>query len=92
MYSAFRYDVKSGNAPDNYGTPIDFDGTSKFIHIVIWDNPCYIQFSYDGVTFGDDFEIDPDDPPVELPFACRSFVIKNVTPLSIARFQVTSFW
>jgi hypothetical protein len=101
MYSAFRYQVKAGNAPDVYGATIDFteivggavqNATSKFLDITIWDNPAELAFSYDSVNFGDNFEVDHEDPPLQIPFACRAFVIRNKTPGSIARYQVTGFW
>ena len=100
MYSAYRYQVHIANAaPDVYGVAYEFadpqtgaNATTRFIDITIWDNPAHLSFSYDGVYFGDDMEIDPDHPPLQLPFAVRAFKIKNKTAGSIARWQVCGFW
>jgi len=94
MWSSFRYAVRPGNAPDAYAAPITFGAgvVTKFIDITIWDQSVYIAFSFDGVTFGDDFEVDYDDPPLQLPFACSAFVIRNKTAGLVARYQVAGFW
>jgi hypothetical protein len=104
MQSTYRYDVKSttldGLCPDNYADPpnpfssfADADGsfTSRIIEIKVRDNPALLTFSYDGVTFGKDYEADPDDPPIQWPHAVRSFMIKNKTPGNVARYQIVGF-
>lgn len=94
MQSAFRYAVRPGNAPDVYGAPITF-GTgvvSKFLDVTVWDQSVYISFSFDGVNFGDDFEVDYEDPPLQIPFACSAFLIRNKTAGLIARYQVAGFY
>jgi hypothetical protein len=94
MWSAFRYAVLTGNAPDSYGSGEVFGAgvVTKFIDITVWDQSVFISFSYDGVTFGDDFEVDYEDPPLQLPFACSAFRIRNRTAGLIARYQVAGFW
>lgn len=98
MQSFHRYDVAKGNAPDTYGTAITFidqyaiAGVSRLADITVWDNPVEISWSYDGVTFGDDYEIDSDDQPVQLPVAIRAFTIRNKTAGLVGRYQVAAFW
>lgn len=99
MQSTFRYAVNSGNAADTYaGTgTLTFlwagaAGTTRIIEIVVWDNPAYISMSYDGVVFGDDLEVDPDDPPIQLPHAMRACQIRNVNAGNVARYQIAGFW
>jgi hypothetical protein len=36
--------------------------------------------------------VDYDDPPLQLPFACSAFVIRNKTAGLTARYQVAGFW
>lgn len=98
MQSTFRYDVAAGNAPDAFAAAITFTdadgnaGVSRIIDITVWDNAALIRWSYDGVVFGDDYEVDPDDPPVQLPHAVRAFQIMNATAGNVARYQVAAFW
>lgn len=93
MYAAYNYDVVPiTTVPDAYGAAYVLDSTTRFIHITIWDQPVMMRFSYDGVAYGDEFEIDPDDPPVELPMAVSSFVIRNKTAAVVARAQIAGFW
>lgn len=99
MQSTFRYDVNAGTAGDAYvdegtmtflweGVP----GVTRIIEVVIWDNPAYIRMSYDGITFGPDIEIDPDDPPIQLPHAMRAVEVRNVNAGNNARYQIAGFW
>jgi hypothetical protein len=94
MWSSFRYAVRRGNAPDAYGAGQVFGAgvVTKILDITVWDQPVYISFSFDGITFGDDYEVDYEDPPLQIPFACSAFLIRNKTPGLTARYQVVGFW
>lgn len=98
MNSTYDYDVIKGVAPDAYGPILAFTDalgnprSSKFIEVKTWDNPCYVRWSYDGTTFGDDYEKDPDDQPLLIPHSAKAFEIMNVTATVIARYQVTAWW
>lgn len=98
MPSFSRYDVATGNAPDAYGAAITFvdqygaAGVSRLVDITIWDNAVELTLSYDAVTFGDDYEVDSDDQPVQLPQAVRAFKIRNKTAGNVGRYQVSAFW
>lgn len=100
MQSTFRYAVQAGNAGDAYAgvgtlTFTDADGNagvSRILDITVWDNAALVTMSYDGIIFGDDYEVDPDDPPVQLPHAVRAFQIMNKTAGNVARYQVAAFW
>lgn len=92
MPVAYRYEVFAGNAPDAFAAhalaalPI-----TQMLEITCWDNPCVIELSYDNVTFGGDIEIDNSDPPILLPFAMKSFKIKNKTAGLVSRYQIVGF-
>jgi len=89
MFTAFRYDVKAGNAPDAFGAAIVMDTVTKFIMIECWDNALYIQLSYDSVpTWGDTIEIDQESPPILLPLAVKQIRVQNKTAGSVSRYQV----
>ena len=90
MFTAYRYDQKTGNAPDAPGwTQEDFLFTTKFIQIECWDNPMLIQLAYDdALTWGDSIEIDQENPPLILPIAVRHVQVQNKTLTLVARYQV----
>lgn len=92
MESTYRYSVHSGYAPDAYGAAEEFGGTTRILDITIKDNPAVFTFSYDGVTFGDDYIVFSDDPPLQLPHAARAFKVRNQTAGGIAWYQVAGLW
>ena len=99
MQSTFRYDVLSGTATDTYaGTGIlnfqwqGVQGVTRIIEITAWDAPLDIRMTYDGTTWGPDIEVDQDDPPIQIPHAARAVQVKNHTPGSNSRYQITGFW
>lgn len=100
MYSAYRYSVARGNAPDPVVGPdpwlglpeIDVGGTSRFIYTTTTDNPLIMRFSYDGINFGDDIEISQDDPPELWYYSAQKAQVRNVVAGNIAVYQLTFMW
>jgi hypothetical protein len=91
MASSYDYDVIAiPNVPDLW-TPYVFAFSSSYLYITVWDKPVNIQFSYDGLVYGDTMEIDPDDPPLEIPHSCKSFMMQNETFGLTARAQAVAF-
>ena len=83
-------DVKSGDAPNSYGSAIEFDQIASRLDIFIWDYPVMFKRSLDGGPPDDEFEI-----PVgfySLDCVTHSFYIKNETSTSQARYQVIGWW
>ena len=80
-------DVKSGaDAGDAWSADIDFDRVTRLVSLECWDEAMMVLLSNDGVTFGDEFEIDPTRPLV-LPFAAFTHRVKNKAVGVIARYQ-----
>jgi len=87
------YDVFRDNAPDAYGAMLPFSDQSIYIIAQVWQQKAVIQLSYDGATYQDELEIDPDKRfgSVIRKFAGRGFRIKNKDAGSTARYQVMAF-
>jgi len=83
-------DTKSGTAPDDYGAAIQFDEVVSVIDIFIWDYPVIFKRTHDGLTYGDEFELDPGQYRFEV--STHSFNIKNKTAGLTARYQVIGWW
>jgi len=99
MNSTFRYDVFAGLAGDTFaGTGTltiqwaGVAGTTRVIQMSCWDAGLIIMMSYDGTTFGPEFEIDQDDPPIQLPHAVRAVQIRNSVVGAISRYQISGWW
>lgn len=99
MQSTFRYNVHAGNAGDTFAivgvcsfTSGGVPGVTRIVEMMTWDNPAMIMFSYDGIVYGDEIEIDHDDPPVQLPHAARSFQIRNKNTGAVSRYQIAGYW
>ncbi len=93
MFTCFRYDQKTGNAPDAPAwTQEDFTFTTKCLTIEAWDNPLLIQLAYsDALVWGDTIEIDQENPTLFLPQAVRHIQVQNKTATLISRYQVVGF-
>ncbi|MBA7571306.1 hypothetical protein ES708_13065 [subsurface metagenome] len=83
-------DVKSGNAPNEYDSVIEFDQVASRLDVFIFDNPAYIK-RY--LVAGSDFD------EIEVPAGFYSvdavtygFKIKNKTADLVARYQVIGWW
>ena len=83
-------DTKAGDAPDNWGAAILFDQIASRLDIFIWDNPAIFKRSLDGSVYDDDIEVSPGFYSIDA--VTHSFNIKNVTALSVARYQVIGWW
>jgi hypothetical protein len=100
MQSTFRYDVHAGTAGDNFtdtgtltfmwqGVP----GVTRIIEMSVWDNPAFVRLAYDAdLTWGDEIELDQDDPPIQIPHAARAVQIRNRNAGNNSRFQIIGFW
>jgi len=86
-----RDEVKSGNAPDSYGSAIAFSQKCTRIDILTWDYPCIFKRSRDGVTWDDEFEI-PADFFLSIDCDTLQFNIKNKTAGQTCRYQVIGWY
>jgi len=84
-------DTLIGNAPDDYGAAIALASISQTIDFYIFDNAALVKLSYDGTTWGDEFEI-PADTIVSIDVNVHSFNIKNKTAASVARYSVVGWY
>ena len=87
------YDVFRDNAPDDYGAMLPFTDQSIYILAQVWDQKALIELSYDGETYEEELEIDPDKNLGSMirEFAGRGFRIKNKDAGATARYQVMAF-
>ena len=85
--AASKADVKSGTAADAWSAAIEFDFPTLWISMECWTESLDIALSYDGSTFQDTIEIDP-DRPLLLPFQAVSFRVKNAEAGKNSRYQV----
>ena len=83
-------DVKAGNAPDTYGSAIEFDQVASRLDVFIFDNPATFKRSLDGTTFEDEIEVPAGFYSVDC--VTHSFNIQNKTGGSVARYQVVGWW
>ena len=86
-----RNEVKSGNAPDTYGTAIGFSQKCTRIDVFTWDYPCIFKRSRDGVTWDDEIEI-PADFFYSFDCDTQYFNIKNKTAGQTCRYQVIGWY
>jgi len=91
MASSYSYSVVTIPAVNNAWVIYAFPFSSSYLYITVWDKPVNIMFSYDGIVYGDSMEVDPDDPPLEIPHSCLSFQMQNKTAGLIARAQAVAF-
>jgi hypothetical protein len=90
--TAYQYnDTKSGDAPNDYGTPLVFDQVVSKLDIFIWDNPAIVQRSLDGTLWQDEIEI-PANTVYSFDCTTHSVRIKNKTAGLIARYQIIGWW
>lgn len=104
MRSAYRYAVRPvtgvGNAPNPTAgadpwlgiAEIEVGGTSRFIYVTAEDQLLIVRFSYDGLVYGDDITINPEDPPELYYFSAQRAQVRNETAGNIARYQLTFMW
>lgn len=84
-------DTHSGNAPDTYGTPIQFDDVAIRVDIFVFDNPAIIKRTPDGTTWNDEIEI-PANSMYSIDASTHSINIRNKTAGSIARYQIVGWF
>jgi len=89
----FAYDVFRDSAADDYGAMLPFTDQSIYILAQVWQQKALIQLSYDGRTYEDELEIDPEKNFGSMirKFAGRGFRIKNKGAGATARYQVMAF-
>lgn len=99
MQSTFRYDVFRGVATDAYaGTGIlsflwvGVVGVTRIFEAKVWDANAEIIMTFDGLIWGPAIELDIDDPPWQIPHACREVQIRNNTAGANSRYQICGFW
>jgi hypothetical protein len=83
--------TSTGNAPDTYGTAIDFGLNCSRVDIAVFNNSMILKRSTDGVTYDSEIEI-PANSFYSFDCVTRYFNIKNKTALSVARYQVTGWY
>ncbi len=81
----------AGNAPDNLPLKIDLNPPALRIDIGIFDNVALITFSADGIHFLTEREF-PAGVLSSLDQLVASFLIRNKTVASVARYDVTAFY
>lgn len=86
LRSASQMDVKAGTAADAWSAAIDFDYDTWLVSVESWDQSLDVALSYDGTTWQDTFEVDPDRPFV-FPFQAASTRVKNNTAGQNSRYQ-----
>lgn len=84
---ASKMDVKSGDAGDDWSAAILLDFATRLLLLECWDNALLVVISYDGITFQDEFEVDPDRPLV-IPFQAQAVKVKNKEATKTSRYQV----
>lgn len=87
LRAASKMDVKAGNAADAWSAALPFDFPTWLISAECWDNALDIRVTYDGTTYFDAFEVDPDRPFV-FPFQAQASQVKNNAAGSTSRYQV----
>lgn len=87
LRAANKMDVKAGDAGDNWSADIAFDFSTWIISSECWANPLDMRLTYDGTTYYDSFEVDP-DRPIVFPFEARKCQVKNNQETSTARYQI----
>jgi len=87
------YDVFRDSAADDYGAMLPFTDQSIYILAQVWQQKALIQLSYDGTTYEEELEIDPEKEfgSIIRKFAGRGFRIKNKDAGAIARYQFLAF-
>lgn len=87
------YDVFRDSAADDYGAMLAFTDQSIYIIGQVWGQKALIELSYDGETYQEELEIDPEKNfgSIIRKFAGRGFRIKNKDAGAIARYQVMAF-
>ena len=82
-----------GNALDNYPVMTLLRRPSEILLIQAWGERLTVKLSKDGVTYQDEFEIDPDKNFGSWlrRYSARGFALKNTTAAAIARYQVVAF-
>lgn len=65
---------------------------SRFIYVTAEDSLLMVRLSYDGINYGDDITINPDDPPELYYFSAQRAQVRNETLGNIARYQLTFMW
>lgn len=89
----YTLDVFADDAGDSYSAMETFGGQSLILWAQVWDKAAIIQWSYDGTTYQDEKEIDPDKNLGTFlrRMAMRGFRIKNKAAGQISRYQVVAF-
>lgn len=99
MQSTFRYGVFAGTAGNDYSDTgiMSFEwegvqGLTKIVEFAVWNIGALLMFSYDGIVWGPEIEVDQDDPPIQIPHAARAVQIKNLVAGVNSRYQIIGFW
>ena len=95
MFTASQYDTKAGNA-GGVEARTDFDFSSRFVSVTIWDAQAMVKLIYPGVLPAtlDEIEYDPTSGtmgfPIMIPFQATGFTIRNKTA-AVARYEITAY-
>lgn len=87
--TVFMYRVFTGNCTDEY-TVMSFDTKTKAIYIWAYDNPLYLQVSYDGTNYDTSIEVAADTLLKLSLSGLRARVINKVAG-DVARYQLVAW-
>lgn len=84
-------DVKGGPATDTWSSYIAFDAPSLYILLECFNNSLDIELSVNGGTSYKDTKEVTVGIPLLIPFTATGFRVKNTTPGSNSRYEITAF-
>lgn len=82
-------DIRPGNAADIWSAYIAFDWPTLYILMECWANNLDVQFSADGGASYEGIREVGINRAALVPFTATGFRVRNTTPGSISRYQLT---
>lgn len=83
--------TKKGNAPDSYGTAIDFGRAVSRVDFRSWDKDSYFKVSADNITYGDEMEM-PANQFYSFDCSIRYLLIKNKVGGQVTRYEFVGWY
>jgi len=81
----------AGNAPDTVPSQFDLKPQALRLDVSIFDNVALMSTSDDGIFFSTEREM-PAGIIASLDLLCQSIRIRNKTPGSVARYDITAYY